>query len=635
MKLEKILAIGIIAVLILGFGVVLPVKAYTGTNIYVDPPLVQKFANTTKIGDTFDVTLKFGNMTNLFGIQYTLYWKTSVLNVISVHDTIPGTLGSFVAANTTANNFNATDGQINFISTSTSSAFSGSAAFRTVTFEIMSLPAVGKSINSTLVWGPYGTETVFGDNLANAIPATTYNGFFELANPKVSGPPVTTNDYDNLWHTKDFTITLTATGGTNGIADTYYKINGGTTQDVNANGQPLITTEGKNNTLEYWSVDKVANIETHHLLTGIRLDKTAPIGSVVINNGAKQTASISVTLTLTATDNISGVDKIKLSNTADLSSSTWIAFLQTEPWQLISGDGNKTVYYQIRDFANLTSIEYSATIILNTTALPSTGEALHFNGMDQYVSAPAIDSYVYTFELWFKSTSSQGPLIGSNRFRVQVANDGLTVWYDISKTSLKWSMTITTGQWHDLIIVIDYRIWKITPYLDGVALGSQNGSTLTKPAITWMKIGSDGAKGFYSGTIDEVRIYNQALSASAVKCHYNGGIGYYGRAETGLVAGWHFDESKGIAAADYSGNSRNATIHGATWTDGHILLPNPRFGDTNGDGKVNLLDLIIVARAFGTTKGGPNFDPFADTNGDGVINILDFINISRNLGNHL
>ena len=35
--------------------------------------------------------------------------------------------------------------------------------------------------------------------------------------------------------------------------ETYYFINNGAVQNVTANGQPVITTEGGNNTLEYWS----------------------------------------------------------------------------------------------------------------------------------------------------------------------------------------------------------------------------------------------------------------------------------------------------------------------------------------------------------------------------------------------
>jgi parallel beta-helix repeat protein len=93
---------------------------------------------------------------------------------------------------------------------------------------------------------------------------------------KDSTPPMTTHDYDGLWHTSDFTITLTATDDLSNVAETYYRINDGPIQNASTHGQPFITTEGANNKLEYWSADNAGNEESHHVLTGIKLDKTAP-----------------------------------------------------------------------------------------------------------------------------------------------------------------------------------------------------------------------------------------------------------------------------------------------------------------------------------------------------------------------
>ena len=89
-------------------------------------------------------------------------------------------------------------------------------------------------------------------------------------------PPKTIDDYDKLWHNSDFTITLAATDDYSGVAETYYEINTGPTQQLSIVGQPRITTDGANNALEYWSVDNTGNEETHHTLLGIKLDKSAP-----------------------------------------------------------------------------------------------------------------------------------------------------------------------------------------------------------------------------------------------------------------------------------------------------------------------------------------------------------------------
>ena len=94
-------------------------------------------------------------------------------------------------------------------------------------------------------------------------------------------PPNTVHDYDGEWHIKDFYITLTAIDDGSGVAETYYRINNGPTKAVSVDGQPLITTEGTNNTLEYWSVDNCGNEELpHKILTGIKLDRTPPTISI-------------------------------------------------------------------------------------------------------------------------------------------------------------------------------------------------------------------------------------------------------------------------------------------------------------------------------------------------------------------
>ena len=182
-------------------------------------------------------------------------------------------------------------------------------------------------------------------------------------------PPSTNNDYDGLWHTSDFTITLIAADNGSGVAKTYYRINEGPTKSIDVDGQPLITIEGFNNTLEFWSRDN-ADIEElpHNLLTGIKLDKTPPTGSIEINNGSAYTTLRSVTLTINAIDAMSGVYRVRYSNDGVWDTEPWEIPLPNKAWTLTAGDGTKTVYYQIRDSAGLISETYSDTITLDTTA---------------------------------------------------------------------------------------------------------------------------------------------------------------------------------------------------------------------------------------------------------------------------
>jgi len=47
--------------------------------------------------------------------------------------------------------------------------------------------------------------------------------------------------------------------------------------------------------------------------------------------------------------------------------------------------------------------------------------------------------------------------------------------------------------------------------------------------------------------------------------------------------------------------------------------------DINGDGKVNIIDIVIVALAFDSRPGDPKWNPKADLNGDGIVNIIDIV----------
>ena len=70
------------------------------------------------------------------------------------------------------------------------------------------------------------------------------------------------------------------------------------------------------------------------------------------------------------------------------------------------------------------------------------------------------------------------------------------------------------------------------------------------------------------------------------------------------------------------------TEHALPNLDGEMYLRvkpvNP--ADVNGDGVVNILDLVIVAQGLGTNN------PKADVNGDGVVNVFDLVQVAGAIG---
>ena len=58
-------------------------------------------------------------------------------------------------------------------------------------------------------------------------------------------------------------------------------------------------------------------------------------------------------------------------------------------------------------------------------------------------------------------------------------------------------------------------------------------------------------------------------------------------------------------------------------------------GDVNGDGKVDIQDIAIVAKHFGTTPSSPNWDPACDLDGNGRVDIADVAIVARAFGQHV
>jgi hypothetical protein len=57
--------------------------------------------------------------------------------------------------------------------------------------------------------------------------------------------------------------------------------------------------------------------------------------------------------------------------------------------------------------------------------------------------------------------------------------------------------------------------------------------------------------------------------------------------------------------------------------DEYPLMKPYMLGDVNHDGIVNMMDLYLIAEAYGSGPRDPNWNPHCDVNGDGLINMMD------------
>jgi hypothetical protein len=221
--------------------------------------------------------------------------------------------------------------------------------------------------------------------------------------------------------------------------------------------------------------------------------------------------------------------------------------------------------------------------------------ALRFDGIDDYGRVPdatALSPHLgpsgqMTIEAWVY-LSSLPPATGQKRTPV-IAKGSSSNWeyalyvYSDGKVGFSlWRLngytcaeprggTITLNAWHHLagtlskgqfvrVSLAGQRV-AATPTFSGE---SGNG---TSPVYVARR--GDGQ--YFKGTLDEIRLYNRALSQTEITAHYNNGLGQYGGAEANLVAGWHLDEGSGSSTSDYSGNAYTITLaNGPLWTSGLV-----------------------------------------------------------------
>ncbi len=110
----------------------------------------------------------------------------------------------------------------------------------------------------------------------------------EAAPPADTQPPTTTISTaadptcDPNWSSDPATVTLSAVdhpaSGASGVASTYYRVDGGTTQTYS--GAFQVSGDGVH-TVEYWSTDNAGNQESHQTET-IRIDSTAPTSTITV-----------------------------------------------------------------------------------------------------------------------------------------------------------------------------------------------------------------------------------------------------------------------------------------------------------------------------------------------------------------
>lgn len=234
------------------------------------------------------------------------------------------------------------------------------------------------------------------------------------------------------------------------------------------------------------------------------------------------------------------------------------------------------------------------------------GRALSFNGSSSYVSGSDTSlpsgTSPSTQTLWFKANSTCSNQVlfvygtgSAHHSRGITCNSNTSILLFGYADDYSFTVPAMGTTWHYITSVFDGST--ITLYFDGKYIGSNTTSWNTTLSGTWYIGKNFGASNYFNGTIDEVKVYPFALTASEVALDYNhsaaltlgsSGTDTSGNADNSQdrafcppgdttatcspVGQWDFSENQGTTVKDISGNNNSGTWNGtgSHWTQGKV-----------------------------------------------------------------
>ncbi|MGD2066468.1 MAG: hypothetical protein PVI43_04795, partial [Candidatus Bathyarchaeota archaeon] len=261
---------------------------------------------------------------------------------------------------------------------------------------------------------------------------------------------------NNNPYTTSTSVTLQLTyddGDGSGVSQVRYQNHGGDWSEWEAPSATKAWTllPGDGWKRVYYQVkDNVGN-EATVSYDAITVDTTAPTGSIIIDGGATSTTSPSVTLSLTYNDE-NDISDVRYSNDGVFDTEAWETPTSTKAWVLPGGNGEKTIYYQVRDIPGITAqfqdtinLEiptppeyYNLTVGVSGSGSTSPSVGSHTYAEDSEVEVSASASSGWSFSHWMLDSVDVGSAnpytvtIDNNHNFVAVFTENPPTYYDLT-----------------------------------------------------------------------------------------------------------------------------------------------------------------------------------------------------------
>jgi flagellar hook assembly protein FlgD len=229
-------------------------------------------------------------------------------------------------------------------------------------------------------------------------------------------------------------------------------------------------------------------------------------------------------------------------------------------WTDATGNGNN---------GTATNAVFSTNARVGTNAGSFDGFSASVNGTAYSLplgNAPrAISAWVQLANGTQSSSILQYGTGSSSNFQIFIDNSNRAA-IGTDSGSMSGTSILSDGRWHFVVGVYEgtsTNTWRI--YVDDV---QENSGTITPPDTVngSFSIGANiGGGEYFNGLIDEVTVYDQAISTNQINTAYNSGLGRVGL--------WHMDGDW----TDASGNGNNGTAY-----DGATFSTNAQVGSQSG-----------------------------------------------------
>jgi hypothetical protein len=297
---------------------------------------------------------------------------------------------------------------------------------------------------------------------------------------------------------------------------------------------------------------------------------------------------------------------------------------------------NGTIYYyRISAVDNVGNKSAETSDVAALAHELSVTSSLDFDGTDDYAGGNASTDFdivdEFTVSAWIKADEIKNasiidrlPYSGSNGYRLNTRENG-EIWatFGTGETNV---VANTSSNYYST--GVNYLVTGV--YKDGYYVKLYVNGNLMETVTTEISFSTDkslefgrwyntvGDNEYFNGLIDEIGIWNKALSAAELLTMYIGegntdlrtNSGYYVSAAN-LKAYWRFSESTGFTLYDISGKGHHISFTGAVWNTDVIDVTGPTLTAVSAavdDGLFGIGDTIVVNVSFNeavTVTGTP------------------------------